>query len=182
MRAGVAKVCITPPVGTWQGGYGARSRPCEGVHDDLFARALVLDSAGAEGGEGQTTRAALVSVDIVGLTHELAAASRRRAEAMTGIPAANIALCASHTHGGPVTRSSLGPGGPQTDPEYLAVMEKYLAGAVAAAARRLAPAAVRLGRSQAGFNVNRRLRTPAGTAMRPNPEGSVDREVLALRV
>ena len=23
MRAGVAKVCITPPVGSWQGGYGA---------------------------------------------------------------------------------------------------------------------------------------------------------------
>ena len=62
MRGGVARVCITPPVGTWQGGYGARDRPCEGVHDDLFARALVLPRTTA--GRG----AAVVSVDVVSLS------------------------------------------------------------------------------------------------------------------
>ncbi|HEX2038002.1 MAG TPA: hypothetical protein VHS99_27835, partial [Chloroflexota bacterium] len=34
----------------------------------------------------------------------------------------------------------------------------------------------------AGFNVNRRLRTPQGMQMRPNPEGVVDREVLVVRL
>src|SRR5215203_5393426 len=100
MKAGVAKVVITPPVGTWQGGYGARTKPCVGVHDDLHARAIVLEG---EGGSG--SRAAIVSVDIVGLTHEVAENAKRRAEEMTGIPASQIALCASHTHGGPVLRA-----------------------------------------------------------------------------
>ena len=49
MRGSVARVCITPPVGAWQGGYGARDRPCEGVHDDLFARALVLEDEAGRG-------------------------------------------------------------------------------------------------------------------------------------
>jgi hypothetical protein len=107
MRAGVAKVCITPPVGAWQGGYGARDRPSEGVHDDLFVRALVLESE-EDGG----TRGAIVSVDVVTLTHELAEGARRRAGETTGIPAGNIALCASHTHGarrpGPTARRAPG--------------------------------------------------------------------------
>jgi hypothetical protein len=177
MRAGVAKICITPPVGTWQGGYGARRRPCEGVHDDLYARALVL--AGDDGGP----QAAIVSADISGLPHDLADGARRRAEAMTGIPAGNIALCASHTHGGPATRGYVGrDGGPEADEEYMRLLERYLAGAVAAAALELRPVRLSLGRGAAGFNVNRRLRTPDGTAMRPNLEGPVDREVIALRL
>jgi neutral ceramidase len=177
MRAGTAKVCITPPVGTWQGGYGARTHPCEGIHDQLFARALVLED------DSGRPRGAIVSVDISGLPPEVADAARERAEQMAGIPAQHIALCASHTHGGPATRGFLGrEDGPQADPDYLRILEKYLAGAVAAAARDLQPVRARLGRGQAGFNVNRRLRTPAGTQMRPNPEGAVDREVLVLRL
>jgi hypothetical protein len=176
MRAGVSKVCITPPVGAWQGGYGARDRPSEGVHDDLHARALVLESE-EDGG----TRGAIVSVDVVTLTHELAEGARRRAEEATGIPASNIALCASHTHGGPATRA-YGETGPQANEDYLQVLEQYLAGAVAAAARDLRPVTARLGRGRAGFNVNRRVRTPEGTAMRPNPEGAVDKDVVVVRL
>src|SRR5688500_6505160 len=104
MRAGVSKICITPPVGTWQGGYGARTMPCVGVHDDLYARAIVLEADGEGAIPGTGTRAAIVSVDVVGLTHEVAEGAKRRAEEMTGIPASQIALCASHTHGGPVLR------------------------------------------------------------------------------
>ncbi|HEX2034403.1 MAG TPA: hypothetical protein VHS99_09480, partial [Chloroflexota bacterium] len=75
----------------------------------------------------------MVSVDIVSLPHEVADAARRRAEAMTGVPAGHIALCASHTHGGPATRAYAGgaDGGPQPDEAYLRVLEHYLAGAVA---------------------------------------------------
>jgi hypothetical protein len=175
LRAGAARVCITPPVGTWQGGYGARTRPSEGVHDDLFARALVL-----EGEDG--TRVALVGVDVANLTHEVADGARRRAQALTGIPAGSVALCASHTHGGPIFRPFLGRPAPQPDPDYLLLLEKYLAGAVAAAAGALQPAALRAGRGEAHFNVNRRLPTPGGLLMRPNPAGPVDHEVRTLRI
>ena len=43
LRAGVAKRDITPPVGYPMWGYSSRKdKPCEGVHDPLHARALVL--------------------------------------------------------------------------------------------------------------------------------------------
>ena len=81
---------------------------------------------------------------------------------MTGIPAGNIALCASHTHGGPATRAygrerAAGrrglPGAPG---------DSTWPGRWPAAARELRPVALRLGRGRAGFNVNRRVRTPGG--------------------
>ena len=179
IRAGTSKVCITPPIGTWQGGYGARTRPAEGVHDDLYARAIVLRSSESD---SLAHAVAIVSVDVVGLPHTVADGARRRAEEMTGIPAAHIALCCSHTHGGPIFRPFVGRDGPQPDADYLLVLEKYLAGAVAAAARELRPVAVRLGRDAVHFNVIRRLMTPEGLVMRPNPDGAVDHEALVLRV
>lgn len=44
MQAGFAKVRITPPLGTTMYGFGSRDRQhgCEGIHDDLFVRALYL--------------------------------------------------------------------------------------------------------------------------------------------
>src|SRR6185295_6062148 len=42
LTAGVARVEITPPIGFPMGGYAARSGPSTGVHDPLYATALVL--------------------------------------------------------------------------------------------------------------------------------------------
>ncbi|MBI3948537.1 MAG: hypothetical protein HY321_21670 [Armatimonadetes bacterium] len=174
MQAGVSRVCITPPVGTWQGGYGARTHPSEGVLADLCARALVLD--GGEGGP----RAAIVSVDILDLPGEMVERARALAEEATGIPAPNIVFCVSHTHWGPVTWEMLGYD-QHADQDYLRLLEKSLAGVVAAAARKLQPATALLGRGKAGFNINRRLRRGdrIGGA---DPDGPVERDVLVVRV
>ncbi|MBI3972104.1 MAG: neutral/alkaline non-lysosomal ceramidase N-terminal domain-containing protein [Chloroflexi bacterium] len=192
MRAGVAKVCITPPVGTWQGGYGARTRPCEGVHDDLYARALVFAEGG--GGAGAGSRVAIASADLVGLDRDSVQRVRRRVQELTGGPSGGRAIApervlivTSHTHGGPSTldlaRADDGSAPSQlADPDYLVVAEKAIAGAVAFAARDLRPATLFLGEGSAGFHVNRRLPTLAGMAMRPNPNGVADRRVGVLRV
>lgn len=179
LRAGVAKVCISPPIGTWQGGYAERSRPSEGIHDNLYARALVLEGQDIQ---GNASRVAIVSLDLVHLLHEQSEAIRRRAEDTTGIPAGNITLCASHTHGGPVMYDRIGTA-LQADDEYIRVLEKTVAGAIAAAARDLGPAQLSFGRGTCDFNVNRRRRGPTGrVSAGPNPDGPVDREVLVLSV
>ena len=56
---GAAAVVITPPVGTPMAGY-YYDRAAEGVHDDLFAKAVVLESGGA--------KAALVALDLISTT------------------------------------------------------------------------------------------------------------------
>jgi hypothetical protein len=93
LRAGAAEVVITPPVGTLLDGYSGREDGAVGVHDDLHARALVVDDG--------TTSAAIVSCDLIGIDRRLVATIRERASAATGIPAANIMVAATHTHAGP---------------------------------------------------------------------------------
>ena len=44
IRAGISEVNITPPVGVSMCGFAGRGGPSAAIHDELFARALVLDS------------------------------------------------------------------------------------------------------------------------------------------
>lgn len=90
LRAGVAKVDITQPVGTPLGGYGDRKgKPSTGVHDPIMAKALVLDDG--------TTRLAIVTTDLVGIAPEV----KPKVAELAGFPAGRLLLCASHTHSGP---------------------------------------------------------------------------------
>ena len=59
LRIGAAAVVITPPVGTPMAGYYSE-RAAEGVHDTLFAKAIVLEPGG--------TKAALVALDLISTT------------------------------------------------------------------------------------------------------------------
>ena len=68
-RIGAAAVVISPPLETPMAGYYF-DRAAEGVHDDLFAKALVLEQGG--------TRAALVSLDLISTPMELVQESARR--------------------------------------------------------------------------------------------------------
>jgi len=89
LRAGVAKVDITPPEkGTPLAGYAARTTGSLGVLDPLYARALVLESDGK--------RMALVSLDIIELPSD-----RVPQEAKQRFGVGLTLLAASHTHAGP---------------------------------------------------------------------------------
>src|SRR5690349_16824817 len=69
--AGVSEGKITPPDGTPMAGFSARKAPSRGVHDDLFARALVVERG--------ASALALVTVDLVGVDKESATAIRDEA-------------------------------------------------------------------------------------------------------
>jgi hypothetical protein len=95
LRVGAASGVITPPPGTPMAGY-YNERAAEGVHDDLFARAVVMEKDG--------TKAALVVLDLISTTRSLVEDARHKIEADTGIPAANVMISATHSHTGPVLR------------------------------------------------------------------------------
>src|SRR5256885_8659503 len=76
VRAGAAAVKITPPKGAPMAGY-YYNRVADGVHDDLFAKALVLESEGV--------RAALVACDVESLPRAIVEQARKKIEADTGI-------------------------------------------------------------------------------------------------
>src|SRR5437868_3166026 len=92
LRAGAAQVAITPPVGAPMAGY-YHSRAAEGVLDDLYAKALVLDDG--------SSKVALVTLDLISTTFSLTREARALIEKSAGIPAANVMISATHAHTGP---------------------------------------------------------------------------------
>src|SRR5205085_2458427 len=108
LKVGSAAVVITPPIGTPLAGY-YETRISEGVHDDLYAKALVLECGGA--------RAAMVSCDLITMPPNVAAEARRLIERDTGLKADQVMISATHAHTGPILpgrtarEAADGPGG-----------------------------------------------------------------------
>jgi len=126
IRAGSAKVNITPPVGVWLSGYGARDKPSDDIQDDLYARALVVDDG--------TNTVALVAVDLLWVPLHMTRDVRDLVRAKTGIPNRNVMICASHTHFGPkiYCETKLGPDveDNSVDDAYVQTLTKKIADAV----------------------------------------------------
>jgi neutral ceramidase len=93
LKAGVAKVEITPPLGEKMWGYFDRQVGAQGIMDPLFARVLVL-----EAGE---KRLALVVLDL-GRTFGPAQLERLRETARRSSGISYVLVQATHTHAGPV--------------------------------------------------------------------------------
>jgi hypothetical protein len=132
LRVGVAKVTITPPLGIPMAGYYS-ARGAGGVHDDLYAKAIVLDMSGA--------KAALVVLDLITTPRQLVDDTRREIEKITSVAGSNVMISATHTHTGPVLDSSSRFGG-KSDvvKNYRAGLPARIAEAVRLAESRLVPA------------------------------------------
>ena len=181
-KVGLARVKITPEQPVWMAGYASRDRPFASVHDDLYAKALVL----ADGGG---TRAVLVTTDLIGLSAQVADPIRRRIEAATGIPATSVILSSSHTHTGPSLSLDPTPreGRQLADTErtvaYTKSLQDKLVQVVAEAAKDLKPARLAWNTGVVHFVMNRREYTTArGIILGANPRGQADRSVPVLRI
>lgn len=171
LRAGVAKVNITPPVGCDLTGFGSREFPALDINDDLYAKALVLDDG--------KTKVAIVTTDLLGLAFDLVEEIRRGIEEHTGIPRANIMLPSSHTHSGPAT-ISIGCG--DRNEACAQVTKMKIIGAVRMAHANLRPAQVGYERESVQCGVNRREARDGRTVLGVNPAGKVAPYVDVLRV
>lgn len=146
MRAGIGRRIITPRVGVPLVGYGNRASVSRGVHDDLQARAVVIDDGAMQ--------IALCSIEMLWLRKEEMAAIRSAVTARCGLADANIFLFCTHTHSGPA--------GHLPDQWDFSLVER-IAEAVVEAYETRAPARVGFGFGQLfGYNINRRwLNRPA---------------------
>jgi hypothetical protein len=180
-RAGAARVVITPREPVWLAGYAARSGPSEGVLTDLHARALALTDAAGK-------RLVIVTLEIIEIPRPLHERILAMARERHGLAPDELLVNASHTHGGPmVSARTVADWG--IDPAWGARAEAWvddLVGrvdeVVGAALARLEPARLEHGAARCAVAVNRRLPTPEGMRMAPNPDGTVDHEVPVLRV
>lgn len=172
--AGIARAVITPPVGISLVGFAGRG-PAEGVHDDLLATTLALES----GGE----RAILITADLIGFGESFVADVRAEIARRTGIPPQNVLLCASHTHYGPTTDAYESGDLPADVAAYLANLKFLLAGTAQAALAQKQLVRIGFGMGESHIGVNRRERRPDGQiVLGQNPNGACDREVRLVRL
>ncbi|HVY61853.1 MAG TPA: hypothetical protein VHF22_09380, partial [Planctomycetota bacterium] len=95
LRAGAGAVEITPDLSgppVWMAGFDSGRRAL-GVHDPLWARALVLDDGRA--------RVGIVALDLIGFFHDEVVLARRALPRDLGID--YLAVCSTHDHEGPDT-------------------------------------------------------------------------------
>ncbi len=97
-RVGRAAVGITPPVGMPMGG-SYRVRISQATHDELHAKALVLEKDGV--------KAALIACDLVNMPRHIVDEARRQIEQTAGIRGAHVMISATHAHTGPEMGSRL---------------------------------------------------------------------------
>ncbi|MEA3399644.1 MAG: hypothetical protein U9R79_00230 [Armatimonadota bacterium] len=130
LRVGAGSVDITPLLGGLMSGSMTQRRS-EDVGYPLQAKALVFD-------EGDT-QVAYVQNDLLFVTRERFDQAKARAEELTGIPAGNIMMSATHTHyGPPVAHLFMQP----VDEEYAQWAVPRMGDAVKLAQNRLQPAVI----------------------------------------
>jgi hypothetical protein len=165
LRAGAARVDITPP--------SDPANPPTGkyAHEKLYARAIVLDTG--------ATRAALIGVDLGGLSDAIWQAASKQIATELKCPIENILMSATHTHSG------WGPGGFRALSDANAPPPPIIGqmvDAVRQAKAKLQSARVGFGSGRAYLNVNRDAIDPETHlwTQAPNLDGPSDKTVAVV--
>ena len=164
MKAGFARVKITPPVGTTMMGFGGRdmTRGCTGVHDDLYVRALYLE----HGDE----RALIMGYDLCFLGREETDRYKGAIGRVIEMSPRQILLNTSHNHVGPSVGTWYSAGYEPPDLLYLADLERATVAAARRAREAMCDVTVWTGVTQSSLPMNRRRSEDGKVINAPNPK------------
>jgi len=168
-RAGAAFSNITPPldepvIGGWN------SPPATHIHDELYAKCLVLDD--------DKTRLVFVVCDNLGISRDVYDEAKRIIHQKTGIPLENIMMCATHTHSSISARGTNRFRSNDKLSDYQQFLVMRITDGVRRAINNLEPARIGYGFALEPTQVfNRRYYMKPGVLV-PNPFGGEDRVVM----
>ncbi|MEC9095327.1 MAG: neutral/alkaline non-lysosomal ceramidase N-terminal domain-containing protein [Planctomycetota bacterium] len=165
-KAGAAAANITPPLGSSIIG-GFRPIPATHIHDDLFARCIVLDDG--------STQLALVIADVLGIPREIADSAKAQITKHTKIPASHILIAATHTHSAATPRGPKGVFWPDEISAYGHFLAQRISDGVRRAVNNLEPAQIGWGVTEEPREVFNRRWYAQDAGILANPFGGVDR-------
>ncbi|MGQ9515297.1 MAG: neutral/alkaline non-lysosomal ceramidase N-terminal domain-containing protein [Thermoproteota archaeon] len=170
LKSGRAVANITPPVGLHLTGFAGRSGPAQGIHDELYAKSIVIS-------DGRNDLA-IVTMDLLCLDMDIVRTIWGGVEKL-GIPAKNTMLCCSHTHSGPATITLRGLGA--RDEDYVRSVEKKIIGAIHEAYVNRRESILKYGEGRCEIAVNRREMTKEGRIiLGENPHGPIDSTIATI--
>jgi hypothetical protein len=176
MKAGVAKVDITPPLGLKMYGYGSRKEGSTGILDPLYARVLVLQAG--------DQRIAMVVCDL-GRPFAPAWIERLRKDAKEKLGISYVVQAAIHTHAGPEITDDYPP---LTGPDWETPVLEKIENALGDAEHGVVEARLGTGYGAAYIGHNRLREQPGGRfgwfMVNPTmvPTAPVDPTVSILRI
>ena len=163
MRAALTSTSITPPLPVHLAGYGDRHDPATGVHDDLEARILMIETSGA--------RCCLVTCDLLAMSRDFSDPIRQAVAAIVGTTTERVLTACTHVHAGPSTLTGTDAIGWPVPTGYREQLVEQISNAARRAVDELVAveASFARGALPTGFAINRR-----GHALAP------EAQVLAL--
>lgn len=174
LSAGTAKVNITPAVPIPMSGYRSRNKPFEGIHDSIYARAIVFSD--------RENKAVIISAEVIGFSNSFCEETSSLIEQKLGIPQENILLSVVHNHSGPVTRVYTDDVSPEVI-AYANELKQKLVELVFEADRNLQAVSLGAGKGECRMNINRRAEDGNGNIqLGRNPYGPCDHEVGIVRI
>lgn len=178
---GIGRRMITPETPIWLSGYASRNKPSTEVLHDLWAKAIVIE-------ENKKIRIIIVTMDIIGLPHELSRNITQQVMNKYGISRSQLLLNTSHTHSGPVIWPSLsmmfdlGKEDLKALIRYNHKLSEDIIGVIDQAFLDLKPSNLYIAHGSADIAINRRQATEKGVVIGVNREGPVDMDVPVLKV
>lgn len=194
LQFAAAKEVITPAKPVYMAGFAARKHQSTGVHDDLYAKIVVLRS---------NTTLLIISLDVLGGDRSFVSGIKRVLAEKFGLQEAEILINFSHTHASVYLTgedSTLRRGrysiGLKTsypaehdqeldyseDIAYFQYLKQILIGLVSRCFGSLKEGALQYGSGQTAMSISRRLVTEEGVDFAPNEQGEIDREVSVVKL
>jgi len=178
LRAGTARIDITPEKPIKMSGYGSRTALSEAVHDPLSARVVAFENDGE--------RLVLVSSDLLGYYGGTAEHFREVILSEFELKPGELFLSAIHTHDGPTLTMDEEKGHPN-NLEYTKNLQARLIDVIRKALKNTGPVRIGAGVGYSPVGANRRelqFDSSGNSSIRlgRNPYGPTDKEVLVMKL
>jgi neutral ceramidase len=178
LKAGAARIDITPEKPVNMSGYAARKGLSTGVHDPLSARAVAFEVNGK--------RLVLISTDIIGFYEDVGSVMRQAIQAECNLQPSELFLCGIHTHAAPTPTLSR-ERAHANNVEYTEGLKPKLIEITRKALANMEPVKLGVGVGSCPVGGNRReLRVnnngESSIVLGRNPYGTTDKEVLVMKV
>jgi Neutral/alkaline non-lysosomal ceramidase, N-terminal len=174
LRAGIAKIDITPDYPVMLYGYASRKTLSEGVHDPLSARAVVFENSGR--------KIVLISSDLGSYGEEVFPAIQKSILDKFKLKESELFLSTIHSHSSPVLSLNKETGD-ANNIRYTEILNQKLLTVIELAIKNLKPVNTGIGKGSSPVGANRREMKPDGSiTLGRNPYGPTDKEVLVMKI
>lgn len=174
LKAGFAKIDITPGDPVMLYGYASRKTPSEGIHDPLSARIAVFENNGK--------RVVFVSSDLGSYGADVYKSVKESLMEKYGLKESEIFLSTIHSHSTPILsldKENFFP----ANVKYTEDLSNKIVNGTGDAIRSLRPVQTGTGTGYSPVGSNRREMKPDGSiTLGRNPYGITDKEVLVMKI